>query len=498
AEEALQALGNIQHELPQPLQWERLNLRAQILIERGDYAQAIDMLSAWRGRTEWSGYARFNLGVALARSGQLELATGILDELGQQAAWNEETVALRDKTNLALGYAYLQGGQPRAAKSVLQRVRLNGPFSNKALLGIGWAEAEVENYDRALVPWVELRGRSLLDPAVQESMLAVPYAMAKLDSISQAADYYLDAIEAFYEEGNRIDRTIDALRSGALLTALLSQDTGSTTGWQWTLSDLPEGSESRYLFSLLATHEFQEALKNYRDLDYLARNLADWQDSLDVYENMLHTRTLAYRSRLPVVEQSLSRADLESMVDSKLALDTRVERIAGERDTLALASEREFELWGEIASMENRAALNADIPEAREVRQKLGLLKGVLIWRLDKQYRERLYELRRKLRDTGEALVVAQRSRRQIDQSMRDEPQTFAAFGERIDGLAPRIASLAARVDKVRIRQQQYLQDIAIGEMQARKDRLDTYTVQARFALAAIYDRSSSAGGASP
>ena len=36
-------------------------------------------------------------------------------------------------------------------------------------------------------------------------MLAIPYAMAKLDSISQAADHYLNAIEAFFEETNRID-----------------------------------------------------------------------------------------------------------------------------------------------------------------------------------------------------------------------------------------------------------------------------------------------------
>ena len=54
---------------------------------------------------------------------------------------------------------------------------------------------------------------TLLDSAVQESMLAIPYAMAKLDSISQAADHYLNAIEAFYEEGNRIDRTILSISS---------------------------------------------------------------------------------------------------------------------------------------------------------------------------------------------------------------------------------------------------------------------------------------------
>ena len=37
----------------------------------------------------------------------------------------------------------------------------------------------------------------------------------------------------------------------------------------------------------------------------------------------------------------------------------------------------------------------------------------------------------------------------------------------------------------------------AVEELQAQKQRLDTYTVQARFALAALYDLSSTVGDAS-
>ena len=49
----------------------------------------------------------------------------------------EELAALRDKANLALGYAWLKADRPADAKRVLQRVRLEGPQSNKALLGVG-------------------------------------------------------------------------------------------------------------------------------------------------------------------------------------------------------------------------------------------------------------------------------------------------------------------------------------------------------------------------
>ena len=491
------ALANIKGELPSSMEAERQMLKAQLYIENGEHDDAIALLGSWTDKTEWSSYARFNLGVAMVRSGRVNSAAQILDDLGRLDPYNEELSALRDKANLALGYAYLQDGQPSAAKLPLQRVRLSGPFSNKALLGVGWADAEVDNYQRALVPWMELQTRNLLDSAVQESMLAIPYAMAKLDSISQAADHYLNAIEAFYEETNRIDNTIGLIESGVLFDEFLAEGERGSTGWYWQLNDLPERVESRYLMHLLSTHQFQEGLKNYRDLNYLAQNLDEWQGKIGVFQNMLETRELAYEKRLPMVNESLGVADIDSMVQRKLEFDAHLNSIVESGDALALATPAEFELWGEIVSLERNSALQADIPEAVEVRDKVRLLKGVLQWDLEKEFKPRLAKVRRDLRKTGEALVETQRSRRQVDETMRDEPLLFESFNQRVDGLSPQIDDIKARVDGAVIEQLAFLRSIAVEELQAQKQRLDTYTVQARFALAALYDLSSTVGDAS-
>jgi tetratricopeptide (TPR) repeat protein len=493
-EQSQQAFDRIEGELPKNLQREASMLQAQILIDTGEYDKAIEQLQNWEGRTEWSSYAKFNLGVALVRSGQVDAAAQILDELGDMNPFNEELTSLRDKANLALGYALLQDGQPLAAKPALQRVRLEGPFSNKALLGVGWADAELESYQRALVPWMELRSRDLLDSAVQESMLAIPYALAQLDSISQAADHYLNAIEAFYEESNRIDRAISYIESGEMFQEFLAEDPLASTGWYWRLEELPEGPEARYLFHLLSTHKFQEGLKNYRDLNYMYSNLDTWQQSVDVYSNMLGTREQAYADRLPRVEETLSRADLDGMVDRKLEFDSVLNDIESSNDWLALATEAEFDMWGEITGLEAMPALAADIPEAAEVRDKIALLKGVLRWELEKQFKDRLWRIRRDLRQTGEALVETQRARRQIDESMRNQPLEFAAFSERVYGLEPRIEGMKMRIEDQMAKQSAYMQSIAVGELQAQKQRLDIYTVQARFALAAIYDLATTVG----
>ena len=491
---AREALSYIQNDLPDNLQREALMLDAQILIDAGEYDAAVAKLRNWKGRTEWASYAKFNIGVALVRSGRVDEAAALLNELGEMDPFNEELTSLRDKANLALGYALLQDGQPYAAKSPLQRVRLEGPFSNKALLGVGWADAEMDNFNRALVPWMELRGRDLLDSAVQESMLAIPYAMAKLDSISQAADHYLNAIEAFYEESNRLDSTINHIESGEFFDEFIANDPLDGTGWYWRLEELPEGPEARYLFHLLATHEFQEGLKNYRDLSYLYRNLDTWQQNIDVYANMLETRIEAYAERLPRVEESLASADIDGMVARKLEFDSTLNNIEESHDWLALATKSEFDMWGEITGLESTPVLREEIPEAAEVGDKIDLIKGVLQWQLERDFKDRLWRIRRDLRQTGAALVETQRSRRQIDQTMRQEPLRFDGLSDRVQSLSPRIESIKMRVEDALSRQRGFLQSIATGELQAQKDRLDIYTIQARFALAAIYDIAATAG----
>ncbi len=492
-----EALSYIERELPRNLQREALMLEAQILIAAGEHDAAIGRLQNWKGRTEWARYAKFNLGVALVRQGRVDEAARLLDDLGNLDPYNDELMSLRDKANLALGYALLQDGQARAAKAPLQRVRLEGPFSNKALLGVGWADAEMDDYQRALVPWMELRSRNLLDSAVQESMLAIPYAMAKLESISQAADHYLNAIEAFYEEMNRLDRTIQHIESGLFFDNFVNDDPLDSAGWYWHLEELPEGLEARYLFHLLATHEFQEGLKNYRDLSYLHRNLDEWQMNVAVYGNMLETRKEAYAIRLPRAKDALARADLDDMVSRKLEFDSTLNNIEESHDWLALATRSEFDMWGEITSLERTPALTADIPEADEVRDKIRLLKGVLQWNLERDFGDRLWRIRRSVHQTGEALVATQRSRRQIDQTMRLEPLRFDELSNRVYSLAPRIEGTKMRVEDALSKQRAFLQSIAVGELQAQKQRLDIYTVQARFALAAIYDIAATVGDAS-
>ena len=62
-------------------------------------------------------------------------------------------------------------------------------------------------------------------------------------------------------------------------------------------------------------------------------------------------------------------------------------------------------------------------------------------------------------------------------------------FARRVATLQPRIDDLSARLEVTGQAQNRYLASIAIKEPETQKQRLAAYSLQARFALASIYDK---------
>jgi hypothetical protein len=494
-EESERALRQAGMTLPVELDAERRLLLAQGLMYRERYDAAVDELSGWSGPETWMAYGRFNLGVALVRVGRGAQGLGLLDAVGQMAATSEEMLALRDKANVAAGYALLQDGQPAQARVALERVRLNGPQSSKALLGAGWADAAAERPADALGPWLELHGRGLLDAAVQESYLAVPYAYARLDAARQAAQYYERAIQAYEDEQARITESIATIRSGQMLEAVLATDRQDQQGWFWQLAALPDAPESRYLYQLLAGNEFQEALKHYRSLDFMGRNLAGWRDSLDVFAHMVDTRRRAFEARRDAAGERLELVDVEQLDARRDALKARLDRAMRDGDAAVFATESEGRLLTLIAGVEGELQTRAGEPGLDELREKARLARGVLAWELEREFGARAWQTRRAMRALDAQLFDARRRARTANEALSAVPLRNEAFEVRISALTPRVAALELRVAAARSQQAEYLASIAIRELEAQQARLAAYSLEARYALATLYDRATVAAG---
>ncbi len=488
-DKADEALRKIQGKLSPELQAQKDHLFANVLMYEGKFDEAIRLLMSWKGSPTWSAYARFNLGVALVRQKRLTDAEPFLTGVGTMYAETTELLALKDRANLALGFAELQAQQPAKAKVALERVRLNGPYSNKALLGTGWADAALGDYQAALNPWMELRGRNMLDAAVQESLLAVPYAFSKLSANSQSAEYYESAVASYDAETVRLDDAIARINGGSLLQDVLKSERDSHYGWFWQLKAVPDAPESRYLYAVLAGHDFQEGLKNYRDLIYMGHTLDRWGDSMEAFGDMIDARERAYAQRLPRVDALLSSGAVEKLGQRKTDLDNRLNDIDSSGELAALGSAEERDQWARVQRLEAALAAAPASDDKADLAERLRLVKGVLYFRLNDSFKARMWQQRRTLKDLDLSIKEAQERWIRVQRARQSVPTNNGEFAARVAALEARIDALQGRMAAVERKQGEYLAQVAVAELNQQKDRLATYQVQARFALASMYDR---------
>ncbi|MDO9073148.1 MAG: hypothetical protein Q7U73_07765 [Rubrivivax sp.] len=497
---AEEALARTTAPLPGALEDERQLLHAQLLMARDDYAGAAALLDALQADPKAAPhaglYARYNLGVALVKTGDVKQGHALLEAVGQTPAPNEELRSLRDRANVALGFATLAAQQPREARAALQRVRLNGPSSNKALLGFGWAAAELKDPQLALAPWTELASRGSAggaDGAVLEARIALPYAMAELRAYGSALKGYERAAESFEQERQALAESIAAIRAGALVRDLLAQNTEAaglnTSAGIRALPQMPHGA---HLAPLLAGHDFQAAFRNLRDLQFLDGNLAQWQDSLGVYTDMLDNRPRAYAEKLPAVRANTGAADIAALSQRRDALAAELARVQAEVDAAAYADESERRLLQRVARGQATLQAASGQPEVElptDTAERLRRAAGALIWQLTQEFSARGWEASKAMRATNTGLDRARGQDAALARAQQEEPARHAAFAERIARLAQQVSALRPGIALTAQAVQAQLQDIAVAELEAQQERLTVYAAQARLAIAQIHDQ---------
>ncbi len=182
--------------------------------------------------------------------------------------------------------------------------------------------------------------------------------------------YYNSAIDSFDAELKRIDDSIEEIRSGNLLDRLLDDDKKDTLTWYWQLTTLPDAPESRYLYQLLASNEFQEGLKNYRELNYMSRNLDNWREDVSAYDDMLDTRQEAYNQRVPKADAVMAATDLDALTHKRVDFESRINEIEKSNDVAALGTPEEQQTWARLKRIEEYLAAHPDDPDLAEMRRK--------------------------------------------------------------------------------------------------------------------------------
>ncbi|MDB5970651.1 MAG: hypothetical protein JWQ90_3101 [Hydrocarboniphaga sp.] len=278
-----------------------------------------------------------------------------LDRIGKDTKTTDpEALALRDKANAALGFQLLDDQQGEAADAAFRRVRSPGPYSELALLGLGWAQLvpakgagaqrvpqtvastvktsigtspspfssswvvaddkQADDLRRALVPWTELIGRDPTEAAVQEGSLAIPYALDHLGAHKQAQAYTQRAIDQLEHTRSHLEAALVHINSGVMAQQVVDRDEEPGNGWAWWFAALPEprwwltappnAPDNFYIERLFENDAFRAQLQSCHRLYELDRLLVRRGVQLGDSDPALNSRINALRPKLASLASS--------------------------------------------------------------------------------------------------------------------------------------------------------------------------------------------------
>ena len=483
---ALDQAGDIDNER---LAEEGAYLRAAVAIRRGELDQARTLAAAIPEESDWRFYYHYNMGAAQAARGDWSQASNHFRQL-QEARSGAELKSLRDRAYTASGYAQLGAGNFGEAREDFVRVRLESPLSDRALLGYGWAAMEGNDYVAALSPWQALSEQPPVSQSVRESLLAIPYAYEQLGRDGLALAHYREASSVLQAELDNVRRAI-ALFRGEALPELLQLQVDASDEWLFGDDILPVSSEAPYLRHLIASHAFQGAMKELRDLQRIRSHLnrsreklavltqadleqqANWEDVIDGGgRERMQSRYAALQARLDALRARLASAEQQGDGRSLAGADRRAQ-------------------WQRV---ERATALARTLGAPEDQQDLLRLYRGLLVWDDNEQFPDRVWRARRELASLEQSLAESTERMASLDTAISSRRQSN--FSPRIAQISDRVAEQQVTVSAALLRSESGLRRVAIAELEQQALALSRSLGQSRLAVARLYDRSSA--GVSP
>lgn len=487
--ESNQALVKIKDTLSAEREAERHNLLANTYLKQKDFSAAYDAIKKLDAHQDWQVYAKYNMGVSLIKSGQNKEGTELLNQISSLKTDDDELKALRDKTNIALGYAYIRQQLPQYSTQYLQKVRLKGPLSAKALLGIGWAYQQQNKLEQALVSWMELRDWPVIDTAVQESLLAIPYTLEQMGKNQLALQHYNYAIDNYKEELSSLRSVLSAVKAGELLFALRPAMVTENILAPEYQNPLPESISVPYLQHLVNSLGFQKAHKNYLDLIYLRKNLLQWKNQFSAYYLMLRERSAYYKKQQRSLNKDVRLNIVNILKNKRDKLAIKVQQIKQQQNIYALATDDEASLLKSLDKIKKSLTRLSKKDDFSEESEKHKLFRGLLLWDISTDYTPRYWKVKNELNQVDKALNLSVKRLQSIKKSSKNTSLYFPGYNNKIKNKEKTLDKLLNKVTFIITSQEKQIEKQALLSLKQRYHQIQNYHTRASYSLARLYDR---------
>lgn len=477
------------------LEAERRVMLANVLMSRNEFVEARNVLAPIPLNTSLGAYATYNIGVTHLRADRSPEGIMLLQQVMNLPVSDSETNALKDRAALAIGYNFLQLQDPDKARDALVNVRLEGPFSNAALLALGYANYERKDFKKALSFWLELLTRNPADPSVQEAMILAPRAYEALNAGQQAFYGYKLAITTLNNQIEEVDKLGEQIKDTAWLDNLSpSADGGINADPMATPSSVVPGDRESIslLYDLFAQHPFNEGFQQYEQLLRLKALMTQRGNDLRAMRDM--SAVMAKRqaalpgiaARVDTVQKRLGLVAERWPILEKRGRQAARDSKGTSGGTVSMQNmERQFKLNEADAKL----AKLPDSPANKALRNRIRALKGLVIMDIASKAPASQEQIYADITSNESQLRIAQLRMEALQQLLADNQKVAGANNEaRIRELETRLQATQQALDKALDEHRTYLRTLAQNQLDDTRDRINNDLAEAHLSIARLQD----------
>jgi hypothetical protein len=160
---------------------------------------------------------------------------------------------------------------------------------------------------------------------------------------------------------------------------------------------------------------------------------------------------------------------------------------------LATADER---IAGARLAVIEKQLGSSETPQSVGLRQRAARLRGMLTWRLETEYPERLTAAFVHWKALTADVDALNRQYESFVRTRQAATHSYVGYDAPIERLKERVEDALPRVNDLMARQGHMIETVAINQLTARRDRLVAQQTEARYAVADSYDRAARAQSA--
>lgn len=461
---------------------------------KGNLEKADKHLLAINPESKWAAYGFLNLAVSYTeRDIHINKVDAVFDKALALTQNTDNPEALADKIHLMAGQFYYSTARGRSAIKHLKNVSLEGAYTPKALLTYGWALSEQWLYHDALQPWYMLKtNHSQLNQDVQETLIAIPYLLEKLNAKVMALGAFDYAVDQYDEIYKKLGASATRLNTGEFIEPLLAQQIPDRWGAFAPVDlSLPDHPDQVYLKDIMSEGYFQGELKNLRDLHVMRSQLKGALVEIDAFDQTAAIRKKEFNQIKKEKAVQIKRKTLAKLKKRHKKLLAKIDKAFGKPDGTGLASDKEKETLKQFTKTSERISSVEKTISAAHYERRLRRVQGVLKWQLSERYNQRkkrvaanLAILDRKVKQVTKQLDAA-------EFAYKVAPKAFAGFSSKHSKLRKKYKRQLAKLDKVYAKQREKVGGIVKADIKKRQERIVSYKLQARLAAARLFDETS-------